>query len=413
MGREQIRYNTLKTKKEKQAKGKMKILVLGGCGTQGRTALYDLASDQNVSHIICADIQFGELEKIRNFTDMRKIKTVALDAQNREALIDLCRKVDVVIDLLPKDFQQVVNQAALAAKVSVVNTNYAYNLGALDTQAKKEGIAIMPECGLDPGIDLVIYGNAKNRFDELHVINSYCGGFPEKKACTNPLNYKLSWIWKGVLSSTMRESRMIRDKKIIKIPAMNQHDEAYIHVIDFPGLGELEAIPNGDAVYFINLMGLADTIVQTGRYSLRWPGWSAFWRPLKQLGFLNESPVAGLSCGVTPIEFLDKFLGPQLQYKENEKDLTAMINVFEGLKDNKKVRFTSSMLIERDLDTGIMAMSKGVGYSAAIVARMIAGGDIKEKGVLSPLKHIPAEKFMNELKKRGIVITEKIEDLPD
>jgi saccharopine dehydrogenase-like NADP-dependent oxidoreductase len=66
------------------------------------------------------------------------------------------------------------------------------------------------------------------------------------------------------------------------------------------------------------------------------------------------------------------------------------------------------MLIERDLDTGILAMSKGVGYTAAIVAGMIARGDIKEKGVLSPIKHIPVQKFMDSLKKRGIKIKEEI-----
>ena len=385
----------------------MKFLILGGCGTQGRTALYDLASDKNVEHIICADIRFDELEKIRSFTDMEKISTVTMDAQNKESLIDLYQKVDVVIDLLPKDFKRFVNQAALETSVSVVNTNYAENSADLDAEAKRAGIAIMPECGLDPGIDLIICGDAKERFDEIHLINSYCGGFPEKSACTNPLNYKVSWIWKGVLSSTMRDGRIIKDKKIINIPAINQHDEAYIHTINFPGLGELEAIPNGDAVYFTDLMGLSDTIVETGRYSLRWPGWSAFWRPMKQLGFLNDDKVQGLDCDITPLDFLDKFLGPKLEYAAEEKDLTAMINVFEGIKDQKKIRSTSTMLIERDLETGIMAMSKGVGYTAAIVARMIARGDIIEKGVLSPLKHIPIEKFMKSLKKRGIQVIEE------
>ncbi|NOX35413.1 MAG: saccharopine dehydrogenase [Deltaproteobacteria bacterium] len=385
----------------------MKILILGGCGLQGRTALYDLSSDPDVTHIICADIRLDGLEKIKKFTDMSKISAVTLDVRNKDALIDLYRKVDVVMDLLPKDFKRFVNQAALEAKVSVVNTNYAFNSGNLDVQAKKAGIAIMPECGLDPGIDLVIYGDAINRFDEVQVINSYCGGFPEKKACTNPMNYKLSWTWKGVLSSLVREARIIRDKKIIEIPAMNQHDEEYLATINFPGLGELEAIPNGDAVYFTDLLGLTGTIIQTGRYSLRWPGWSAFWRPLKYLGFLNEAPVAGLAGKVTPLEFLDKLLGPQLEYKDDEKDLTVMINVFEGIKDKKKKRFTSTMLIKRDLDTGIMAMSKGVGYTAAIVARMIAKGEIKEKGLLSPIRHIPAKKFMASLKKRGIQINEE------
>ncbi len=391
----------------------MKILVLGGCGVQGRTALYDLVSDADVSEIICADIRFDELSKIKNVTDMGKITTAKIDAQNKSELLMLYKKMDVVIDLLPKEFKSHVNEVALEAKIPVVNTNYMYDTQGLNKRAKEAGISIMPECGLDPGIDLVIYADARNRFDSLSLINSYCGGFPEKKACTNPLNYKPSWIWRGVLSSTMRDGRIIKDRQIIDIPGARQHDECFIHEIEFPDLGTLEAIPNGDAVFFTDRMGLTETIVNTGRYSLRWPGWSAFWRPLKELGFLSEDPVKGLDGKVSPMDFMEKHLGPLLAYQDDEKDLVAMINIFEGKKDNKRMRFTSSLLIERDLETGIMAMSKGVAYTACIVAKMIVNGEIKEKGVLSPITHIPVILFMERLKKRGIIITGKMEELAD
>jgi saccharopine dehydrogenase-like NADP-dependent oxidoreductase len=399
--------------KNDEKKKLMKILVLGGCGVQGRTALYDLASDADVSEIICADIRFDELLKIKNVTDMGKITTAKIDAQNKSELLMLYKKVDVVIDLLPKEFKSHVNEVALDAKVHVVNTNYMYDTQNLNKRAKEAGISIMPECGLDPGIDLIIYADARNRFDSLSLINSYCGGFPEKKACTNPLNYKSSWIWRGVLSSTMRDGRIIKNRQIIDIPSARQHDESFIHEIEFPDLGTLEAIPNGDAVFFTDRMGLTETIINTGRYSLRWPGWSAFWRPLKELGFLSEDPVKGLDGKVSPIDFMEKHLGPLLAYQDDEKDLVAMINIFEGKKDNKRMRFTSSMLIERDLETGIMAMSKGVAYTACIVAKMIVNGEIKEKGVLSPITHIPVIPFMERLKKRGIIITGKMEELAD
>ena len=389
----------------------MKILVLGGCGVQGRTALYDLASDPDISEIICADIQFDELSKIEDFTDMGKITTAKIDAQNKSDLLGLYRKVDLVIDLLPKEFKSHVNEMALEAKIHVVNTNYMYKTKDMDKKAKQAGIAIMPECGLDPGIDLVIYADAKSRFESLSVINSYCGGFPEKKACTNPLNYKLSWIWRGVLNSTSRDGRIIKGGQIIEIPFTRQHDKSFVHEIEFPNLGTLEAIPNGDAVFFTDRMGLTKKIVNTGRYSLRWPGWSAFWRPLKELDFLSEDPVKGIDGKMSPMDFMEKHLGPKLVYQDDEKDLVAMINIFEGKKDNKKMRFTSSMLIERDLETGIMAMSKGVAYTACIVAKMIVKGEIKEKGVLSPINHIPVAPFMERLKKRGIVISEKMEEL--
>ena len=389
----------------------MKILVLGGCGVQGRTALCDLASDPQVTQILCGDVRFDQLSRISSFTDMAKITTAALDAHNPSELINLYTKVDAVIDLLPREFASHVNEAALISKVPVVNTNYMYSPEVMDQRAKAAGVAIMPECGLDPGIDLVIYGSAVDKFDTLTAINSYCGGFPEKKACTNPLNYKISWIWRGVLSSTMRESRIIKEGELISIPAARQHDEAFVHEIDFPGLGRLEAIPNGDAVEFTNRLALTDKMVHTGRYSLRWPGWSAFWRPLKALGVLGEDPVEGLGGKISPLDFMDHFLGPQLVYQKDEKDLVAMVNIFEGMKDNKKMRLTSTLYIERDLETGLMAMSKGVAYTACIVAKMLARGEIKEKGVLSPMVHIPVAPFMERLRKRGITITETFEEL--
>ena len=390
----------------------MKMLVLGGCGIQGRTALYDLASDDQVSEIICADAQFDQLSKISPFTDMEKITTVAINAKNAADLLRVIKQVDVAIDLLPKEFADPVNEAALAAGVPVVNTNYMYDPGDMQKKAKAAGIAIMPECGLDPGIDLVLYGSAIRKFDTLTSIRSYCGGFPEKKACTNPLNYKTSWIWRGVLSSTKRDSTFIVDGKRVDIPGERQHDAANIHSVDFPGLGTMEAIPNGNAAFFTDRMGLSDTIKETGRYSLRWPGWAAFWRPLKALGFLDETPVPNLGDGtMSPMDFMDRYLAPRLVYQDDEKDLVAMLNIFEGVMDGRKTRLTSTLFIERDLDTGLMAMSKGVACSAVIAAKMIARKQITDIGVLSPMIHIPEVPFLESLEKRGIVVTEELKHL--
>jgi len=269
----------------------------------------------------------------------------------------------------------------------------------------------MPECGLDPGIDLVLYGQARRRFDELQVINSYCGGIPEASACDNPLNYKISWTWEGVISSSKREGRFIREGRVVDIPPEEQHESDLIHTIDFPQLGRLEALPNGNAVFFTDLLGVTPTIRETGRYSLRWPGWCAFWAPLKRLGFLDEDPVKGLPGNITPHQFMTKHLEPRLQYGDDEKDLVAMYNVFEGMRGGRRVRLTSWLLIERDLETGLMAMSKGVGYPASIAAQMIARGEIARKGVLTPVEDIPCGPFIQQLAERGITVHEKEEFL--
>lgn len=390
----------------------MKVLVLGGCGIQGKTAVYDLAGTPAVQEVICADANPAGIVDIADFVDLSKVRTVSLDAGDPEGLDRLFKQADVAIDLLPRQFMEPVCLSAIRTGVSVVNTNYAYPLTHLHEAARDAGISVLPECGLDPGIDLVLYGEARRRFDELHVINSYCGGFPERSACDNPLNYKVSWTFEGVLASTKRDSRMIRDGSAVEIPGARQHDPEYIQTVEFPGLGTLEAIPNGDAVFFTDALETTATIRETGRYSLRWPGWSAFWHPLKKLGFLNEDPVAGLPCPVSPYQMMDKLLGPQLRYRRDEKDLVAMLNVFEGTRMGRRGRLVSRLLIERDLETGLMAMARGVGYPASIAAQMIARGEIDEKGVLSPMKHIPYPAFIAALRSRGLVVEEEETALP-
>jgi len=387
----------------------MKVLVLGGCGSQGRAALYDLSRNASVEHIACADIQ-PEFVHSFDFIDKAKIQTVRIDANGPNALISIMdEEFDVVLDFLPPQCVRPVAEAAIKSGVNLVNTNYAYDILDLDHAAKESGISIIPECGLDPGIDLILYDYSIKYFDEVFKLNSYCGGIPEKAACDNPLNYKISWNIDAVLKSQMRNATLVVDSERICVPAEDQHENAFIHRIEFPGLGTLEAIPNGDAVRYAKLLKIEDTLRETGRYTLRWPGWSEFWNPLKKLGFLSDVPIQGLPTDVSPVEMVAKLLEPQMQYKDSEKDLTVMVNRVEGLRKGKRQILTCSLMIERDLMTGLMAMSMGVAYPACIAAEMIVKEEIAGKGVLSPATDVPCDLFMDQLNSRGINIKETIE----
>jgi saccharopine dehydrogenase-like NADP-dependent oxidoreductase len=387
----------------------MKVLVLGGCGTQGRAALYELSRNVSVDQVTCADIQ-PELVDSFDFIDKAKIQIVRIDANDPNALASkMDEKFDVVLDFLPPQCIRTVAKAAIKSGVHLVNTNYAYDILDLDHAAKEKGISILPECGLDPGIDLVLYQYSLRYFDEVSKLNSYCGGIPQKAACDNPLNYKISWNIDAVLKSQIRDATLIADSEIIYIPAKDQHENAFIHHIEFPELGTLEAIPNGDAVRYAKLLKIEKDLSETGRYTLRWPGWCSFWAPLKKFGFLSDEPIKGLPDRVSPFEMVAKLLEPQLQYNDSEKDLCVMVNKVEGVRRGKQEILTCSLLIERELSTGLMAMSMGVAYPACIAAEMIVNGDITRKGVLSPATDVPCDLFMDQLNKRGIKVSETIE----
>lgn len=317
----------------------MKILVLGGAGLQGRAVLHDLSRSPQVKEAVCADIAFESLSGLK-FLDMKKIKLQKLDVKDKKALVSLMKdRVDVVIDVLPVAFMGNVAEAALEAKVSVVNTMYGHQMpeGSHEKAIEKK-ITFMPESGLDPGIDLVLCGYGVSQMDEVTELYSYCGGIPEAKAADNPLKYKITWTWNGVLLSYKRPAKIMKDGKIIDIPFKDQHAEQWVEMIDFPGIGQLELILNGDAIIFADYLEIRKTLRSTSRCSMRWPGHSAFWKKLIDLNFLSDEPVKGLPFELTPHQFMVKHLEPQLQYKEGERDIVAMRNIIIGLKEVRRQR---------------------------------------------------------------------------
>ncbi len=106
----------------------MNVLVLGGCGIQGKGALFDLSKNPIVDRIICADLDPERIHSV-NYIQQDKIIPAHLNAQDKPAMVSLMKQgIDVVIDLLPSQFVRSVAEAAIEAGVSVVNTNYGYDL---------------------------------------------------------------------------------------------------------------------------------------------------------------------------------------------------------------------------------------------------------------------------------------------
>lgn len=384
----------------------MKVAVLGGLGLQGRAAIADLAASAGVEEIVCVDTAPDGLGRLSGLVDPGSVRFVVPEGPMRTALADVMREVDVAIDLMPLPLMREAVLAAIETRTPIVTTNYAKSIKDLAPAAEAAGICVMTECGLDPGIDLVLYRRAARQFDTIMAIDSYCGGIPEPKARTQPLSYKISWNFDMVLMSQNRDSVLLERGERVEIPARRQHDNPFIHEIEVDGLGMLEAVPNGDAVHYAEMLGVAGMLQRTGRYSLRWPGWSAFWGPLKELGFLSEEPVPGLAGSVSPREFLGRLLGPQLQYGAAEKDLCVMRNVFRGAQAGRRKTVTSDLVIERDLASGLFGMSIGVGCPASVVAQMLARGEIVGLGLLNPLTHVPDGPFLSELAKRGIQVSD-------
>lgn len=396
----------------------MKAIVLG-MGQQGKAVIHDLEQSRIISHIFAADIFEGEgslnhatryLEKMM----YSKTRPIRLDILKQKDLAGefLRLGIDVVICMLPIELALTAARAALESRIPFVSSNYTYDLKVLDGPAKEKGSIILPEMGLDPGIDLVMGRLAVEELDEVHGLYSYGGGVPAPEcADDSPIGYKISWIFDRVLAVYVREGRLIKNGKLHVVPGNEIFREENIHEIEFPGIGAVEAYPNGDSERYVDIFGLGGELVEMGRFALRWPGHSKFWRTMVDLGLLEDNAIRINDTDISPRNFLTQWLTPRLQFKENQRDLVLLRVAAWGIKEGEKVKITYDLSDYRDFETGLFAMNRTVGFTASIAAQMILEGKITEPGVLSPVKHVPARDFIEEIKKRGMKINYRIEKL--
>ena len=386
---------------------KARTVLVIGAGIQGRTAIHDLERSPHVDRVIAADLDGPAVEQYLGAIAAKKTEAAPVDVRDPAQLRRLMsRDVGVAIALVPLKFEPAVAAAAVEAGTNLVTTNYAKSVDALEDQARARGVTIVPEAGFDPGIDLVILARVLSAFDHVETLNSYGSGIPAPECKdANALNYKISWSWEGVLAAYWRPARVITNGAELVAAREEIFRPAWRHEVTVDGVGPLEAYVNGDAVAVAELAGIRGTVRHAGRYTLRWPGHCDFWQKVAALGLLDDTPRG--DGGLSPREFLSRHLEPQLHYGPTERDMIILRVDVVGTRQGRRSARRYELVDYRDLQTGTLAMSRAVGYPASIVAQMVLSGEIRRRGVASPIRDIPPGPFFEALAQRGIRIVEQ------
>jgi saccharopine dehydrogenase-like NADP-dependent oxidoreductase len=144
-------------------------------GLQGKAVVHDLEQSAIVDAIVVADIAPEAANAYAGRMGYRKVQTVALDAGRPEGVDRLLRETQpqVLIGMLPPDFQPAVARAAVRAGVHYVSSSYTGALTELDGLARERGVTLLPEMGMDPGIDLILGRLAVDELDVVYGLRSY------------------------------------------------------------------------------------------------------------------------------------------------------------------------------------------------------------------------------------------------
>jgi saccharopine dehydrogenase (NADP+, L-glutamate forming)/spermidine synthase len=302
----------------------------------------------------------------------------------------------------------------------------------------------------------IIHG-AENRGGRIISFHSYCGGLPAPEANTNPFGYKFSWSPRGVVLAGKNTGRYLKDGEEVNIPSQDLF--AHTWTIEIEGIGELVAYPNRDSVPYKDTYGLKDTRTMF-RGTLRNPGWCRTWKKFVDLGFLDEAersdwggktyaqftetfvenPTGNIRADLakqldipedsdildrfewlgllnedplpvetsSPLDILANRLLEKMPYEPGERDMIVLHHEFIAeYPDLPAKELITSTLVDFGIPNGDSAMSRTVSLPAAVAAKMILHGEIKETGVHIPVQPEIYEPVLKELEGLGITFKER------
>jgi lysine 6-dehydrogenase len=348
--------------------------VVLGAGMVGSVMAADLASDFEV---VIADANPAALERAVARTGGRATKVIA-DLSDPQQVRDVVASADIVLGALASRVGFGVLRAVIEAGKNYVDISFMpENALQLDALAKEHGVTAVVDCGVAPGMSNLLSAHSASRMDRCDSIEIYVGGLPVERRW--PFEYKAGFAPSDVIEEYTRPARYVVDGEIVVKEALSEPE-----LMDFEGVGTLEAF-NTDG-----LRSLVDTlnVLDMKEKTLRYPGHIELMRVFRETGLFDQEPIEVPSGGglvaVKPLDVISKLMFPKWTYEDDEADLTVMRITVEGETDGTGVRHTWDVLDYLDPDTGFTSMSRTTAFPCAIVARLVAAGELDTVGVLPP-----------------------------
>jgi lysine 6-dehydrogenase len=378
-----------------------------GAGRQGTAAAYDMARWGDAERVILADYDLEVAQqaaaRVNALLDTSVAEPVQVDVTDLEAIEDVLTGVDAFLSAVPYYYNMDITQVALQVGANMCDlgghTGIARQQHEFDAQARAAGVSIIPNCGQVPGMGTTLMVYAIALLDEAVDVFMWDGGIPQNPR--PPFNYLLTFHIAGLTNEYAEPAVFLRDWKVTEVEPMTE-----LETIEFPQpIGTLEAFVTG---------GGTDTMPWTyeGRLrtlqnlTLRYPGHLAQLRAFFDLGLWDLNPIQVGDAEIVPRDLFHALYEPRVTFP-GDKDLVIVRVKALGVKDGQQAEALVEVIDYADERTGFTAMERGTGWSAAIVAEMMARGDtLKGAGGVETM--VPAGPFVEELRRHGLNVTEKV-----
>ena len=381
----------------------MRMLVLGA-GLQGSACTYDLLQNPEVSQVRLADVRLDHLpEFLKPLSGPRLIPTT-LDVRDREAVLAVMRESDAVMSAIPYYFNMTLAECAVEAGVHFCdlggNTEIVFQQKTLAERAQAKGVTVIPDCGVAPGMVNILAEHGIRQLDAVESVRIYVGGLPQDPQ--PPLNYQVVYSLEGVIDYYTTRSWVLRAGQRTQVTALSEREP-----VEFPApVGTLEAFHTAGGLSTMAFR-YEGVIPEMEYKTLRYPGHAEIMESIRELGLLDVEPVEVKGSRVSPRDLFVAVAGPRLT-KPGGRDLLALRVIVRGRKDGRPAERRFDLVDRFDETHGISAMMRTTGYSLSITGQMQARGQVGPPGVWTPDECMPAEAYIEELRRRGIGLSESV-----
>ena len=377
----------------------MKVLVLGA-GRMGHGAVFDLIHNSpGVERVTVADNDLKKAEAVAESVGTSRVDPHHIDVSNYSDVVALMRGHDSVISCVNYWYNLSLSKAAIETGANLCDlggNNYVVDEQlALDDKAKAAGINIIPDCGLAPGMVSILAAHAAARFDTVDEIHIRVGGLPQNPQ--PPLDYQLVFSVEGLINEYVEVARVIRNGEITTVPSMTELEELSFDEIGRP----LEAFQTSGGT-----STLPDTFLGKVREldykTIRYAGHCEKFKTMIDLGLCSSEEIVADFQNVKPRKVFGELLQRNLPADGPDYVLVRLDVVGNRDGETRKLRY--DIVDMQDEATGLSAMMRTTAFPASIIAQMMARGDVLERGATPQEKAIAPEPFVEELRRRNIII---------
>jgi lysine 6-dehydrogenase len=380
----------------------MNIIILGS-GMMGTAIAYDLSKYSNFDEILIADKDVKIINSAKKFLGDKKINYKLIDVEKSTELRKYFQKFNIAISAIPYKYNYNL------AKISVETKTHFLDLGGnndivlkqrtLFEKANKNGVTIIPDCGLAPGLTSVITKDIVEQIETVEYVKIRVGGLPINPQ--PPLNYQIVFSPYGLINEYIEDSIILNKGKIVKKKSMSELEK-----VEFPKpFGEMEAFLTSGGASTLPFT-FKNKIMYLDYKTIRFPGHCDMFKHLIDLGLTNEEKISVGNKKIIPREILVSILLKTLP--KNEKDVVLLKVFSKGKNDGKEIFLNYNMIDHYDEKNNITAMMRTTSYPTSIIAQLIGNGKISKHGVFGCEEIVPCLPFFKELKKRGIKIQKEI-----